>query len=52
MALVVSSIFYDLELTTESFFQRGALIFFACLLNAFSSALEVSLGHGVSAEPH
>lgn len=42
MALVVSSVFYNLQPTTGSFFQRGALLFFAVLLNAFASALEVS----------
>lgn len=41
MSLVIGSIFYNLQQTSSSFFQRGALIFFACLLNAFSSALEV-----------
>ncbi|OBT65135.1 hypothetical protein VE03_04737 [Pseudogymnoascus sp. 23342-1-I1] len=41
MALVVSSVFYNLQPTTGSFFQRGALLFFAVLLNAFASALEI-----------
>ncbi|KAL5611837.1 hypothetical protein BROUX41_000589 [Berkeleyomyces rouxiae] len=41
MGLIVASVFYDLDETTSSFFQRGALIFFACLMNAFSSALEI-----------
>lgn len=41
MALIVSSIFYDLQPTTDSFFSRSALLFFAILLNAFGSALEV-----------
>ncbi|KAM7208258.1 ABC-2 type transporter domain containing protein [Naviculisporaceae sp. PSN 640] len=41
MALIVGSVFYNLQETTSSFFQRGALVFFACLLNAFSSALEI-----------
>ena len=41
MALVVSSVFYNLQPTTGSLFQRGALLFFAVLLNAFASALEV-----------
>lgn len=41
MALIISSVFYNLQDTTSSFFQRGALLFFACLMNAFSSALEV-----------
>jgi hypothetical protein len=41
-ALIVGSVFFDLDNTAESFFQRGALLFFACLMNAFASALEVS----------
>ncbi|KAI0408526.1 ABC-2 type transporter-domain-containing protein [Xylaria palmicola] len=41
MALIVGSVFYNLQPTTSSFYQRGALIFFACLLNAFASALEI-----------
>jgi len=41
MALIVTSIFFNLQLTTGSFFQRAALIFFAILMNAFSSALEI-----------
>ncbi|KAF7555659.1 hypothetical protein G7Z17_g1989 [Cylindrodendrum hubeiense] len=41
MSLIVGSIFYNLKQTSSTFFQRGALIFFACLLNAFSSALEI-----------
>lgn len=42
MALIIGSVFYNLEDTTDSFYSRGALLFFAVLLNAFSSALEVS----------
>lgn len=41
MALIISSVFYNLQMTTSSFFQRSALLFFACLMNAFASALEV-----------
>ncbi|KAI7088188.1 pleiotropic drug resistance protein, ABC superfamily [Hortaea werneckii] len=41
MALILGSVFYQLELTTDSFFQRGAILFFAVLLNAFGSALEI-----------
>ncbi|KAH7121362.1 ABC-2 type transporter-domain-containing protein [Dactylonectria macrodidyma] len=41
MALIVGSVFYNLQQTTGSFYQRGALIFMACLSNAFSSALEI-----------
>lgn len=48
MALVVSSVFYNLQPTTGSFFQRGALLFFAVLLNAFASALEVGGFESVS----
>lgn len=42
MALIIGSVFFNLQQTTESFYSRGALLFFAVLLNAFSSALEVS----------
>ncbi len=45
MALVISSVFYNLQPTTDSFFSRSAVLFFAILLNAFGSALEV--GHWV-----
>lgn len=41
MALVISSVFYNLPQTTDSFFSRSAILFFAILLNAFGSALEV-----------
>jgi len=41
MALIIGSVFYNLDQTTSSFFQRGALLFFACLMNAFASALEI-----------
>lgn len=41
MALIVGSVFFDMAATTSSFYQRGALLFLACLSNAFSSALEV-----------
>ncbi|KAF1977467.1 ABC drug exporter AbcA [Bimuria novae-zelandiae CBS 107.79] len=41
MGLVVASVFYNLPSDTSSFFSRGALIFFAILMNAFSSALEI-----------
>lgn len=42
MALIIGSVFYNLQDTSSSFFQRGALLFFAVLMNAFASALEVS----------
>ncbi|SCO92613.1 probable ABC1 transport protein [Fusarium oxysporum] len=41
MALIIGSVFYNLKDTSDSFFQRGALLFFACLMNAFASALEI-----------
>lgn len=41
MALVISSVFYNLQPNTASFTSRGALLFFAILMNAFSSALEI-----------
>lgn len=41
LAIIIGSVYYNLSPTTTSFFQRGALLFFAVLLNAFGSALEV-----------
>lgn len=41
MALIIGSIFYNLDDTTNSFYARGALLFFAILMNAFGSALEI-----------
>lgn len=41
MALIISSVFYNLPQTTGSFYSRSALLFFAILLNAFGSALEI-----------
>ncbi|KAK1762467.1 putative abc transporter cdr4 protein [Phialemonium atrogriseum] len=41
MALIISSLFYDLQPTTASFYSRGAVLFIAILSNAFSSALEI-----------
>lgn len=41
MALVIGSVFYNLQNVTSSFFSRGALLFFAILMNAFGSALEI-----------
>ncbi len=41
MGLIISSLFYNLQLTTGSFFQRSALLFTSILMNAFSSALEI-----------
>ncbi|RLV95118.1 Multidrug resistance protein CDR1 [Spathaspora sp. JA1] len=41
MALVLSSVFYNLDQTTASFYYRGASMFFAVLYNAFSCILEI-----------
>ena len=41
MALILGSVFFNMSSTTETFFQRGAVIFFAVLMNAFGSALEI-----------
>ena len=41
MALVISSVFFNMPPTAQSFFQRSSLLFFAVLYNAMSSALEV-----------
>ncbi|KAH6894496.1 ABC-2 type transporter-domain-containing protein [Thelonectria olida] len=41
MSLIIGSVFYNLDDDSNSFFKRGALLFFACLMNAFSSALEI-----------
>lgn len=51
MALVVGSVFYDLPNDTSSLYSRGALIFFAILLAAFASALEVRLFFKAHCEP-
>ncbi|OBT59744.1 hypothetical protein VE04_00230 [Pseudogymnoascus sp. 24MN13] len=41
MALVIASVFFNLQDNTETLFSKGALLFFAILINAFSSALEI-----------
>ena len=41
MALILSSVFYGLKDDTQSFFQRGAILFFAVVMNAFGSNLEI-----------
>ncbi|CAK7227501.1 Multidrug resistance protein [Sporothrix eucalyptigena] len=40
-ALIVSSLFYNMQPTTDSFYGRAAILFIAILSNAFSSALEI-----------
>ncbi|KAK4865296.1 hypothetical protein LT330_009407 [Penicillium expansum] len=41
MALVLGSVFFNLHNDTNSFYGRGGLIFFALLLSAFASVLEI-----------
>lgn len=41
LALIIGSVFYNMPIDTSSFFLRGALLFFAVLMNAFASILEV-----------
>jgi ABC-type multidrug transport system ATPase subunit len=41
MGVIISTVFLNLENNTDSFFQRGALLFFAILMNAFASSLEL-----------
>ncbi|KGO76641.1 CDR ABC transporter [Penicillium italicum] len=41
MALIIGSVFFRLPDDVTSFYSRGALLFFAVLLNSFSSALEI-----------
>ncbi|KAI9742589.1 MAG: hypothetical protein M1818_003730 [Claussenomyces sp. TS43310] len=41
VGLILSSVFYNLRKDTASFYSRGAVLFFAILLNAMSSALEI-----------
>ncbi|KAK4498394.1 hypothetical protein PRZ48_011052 [Zasmidium cellare] len=41
LSLIIGSVFYNLQPNTDSLFSRGAVLFFAILLNAFGSALEI-----------
>ncbi|KAH8880464.1 hypothetical protein GQ53DRAFT_669719 [Thozetella sp. PMI_491] len=41
IAVIVGSLFYNLGETSSTFFSRGALLFYSCMLNAFSSAMEI-----------
>ncbi|KAL2859549.1 ABC drug exporter AbcA [Aspergillus pseudodeflectus] len=41
VALILGSMFYNLRDDTNSFFQRGALLFFAVLVNALGCGLEM-----------
>lgn len=48
LALVVGSVFYNLDETTNAFHSRGVLIFLSLLLNAFASAMEVCVSSRVA----
>jgi ATP-binding cassette subfamily G (WHITE) protein 2 (PDR) len=41
MALIIGSVFYNLKNETSALYSRGALLFFAILMAAFQSSLEV-----------
>ncbi|KAK4231890.1 ATP-binding cassette transporter [Podospora fimiseda] len=41
MALIMSSLFYNLPTTTQSFYGRTVVLFMAILFNAFASVLEL-----------
>jgi len=41
LALIIGSVFYNLPQDTNSFFSRGALVFFAILMSGFGSILEI-----------
>jgi len=41
LALIISSLFYDMDQTTASFYGRAVVLFVAILFNAFASILEV-----------
>lgn len=41
MALVIGSVFYNLDNNTGVLFSRGSLLFFGILMNAFASAMEI-----------
>ncbi|KAI5861019.1 ABC drug exporter AbcA [Durotheca rogersii] len=43
LGLIVGSVFYGLEETTDSLQQRSIVVFFALMINAFAPAYEVSL---------
>jgi ATP-binding cassette subfamily G (WHITE) protein 2 (PDR) len=41
MALIIGSVFYNLPDNTNALYSRGALLFFAILMAAFASSLEI-----------
>jgi hypothetical protein len=42
IALIIASVFYNLQPVSSSMQSRSALLFFAGLISAFGAALEVS----------
>lgn len=46
-ALIVGSIFFNLDNGTSTIFKRGSLLFTACLMNALVSVQEVRTAHGL-----
>lgn len=45
LGLIIGSVFYNLPNDTGSLYSRGALLFFAILMAAFQSSLEVRIYH-------
>ncbi|KAJ5190035.1 CDR ABC transporter [Penicillium cf. griseofulvum] len=43
MALIISSLFYDTPDNTDSYYRLGSLLFFAIMIIAFSSSLEIMI---------
>ncbi|EGW35495.1 opaque-specific ABC transporter CDR3 [Spathaspora passalidarum NRRL Y-27907] len=41
MSLILSSVFYNLQPTTSSFYYRTAVMYFALVFNSYSSVLEI-----------
>ncbi|KAF4467487.1 ABC transporter CDR4 [Fusarium albosuccineum] len=41
LGLIVSSLFYNMDMNTGSFYTHGAVLFVSILFNAFASALEI-----------
>lgn len=40
-ALILASVFYNLDSTTSSFYYRGAVIFMTVILNGFGTMIEI-----------
>ena len=41
LSLIMSSLFYNLSATTDTFYERGSALFFGILINSLSSLLEL-----------